>query len=285
MNRTRIWIGAAVAAAAIAVFVFVPPVRQNPADHHFADARTLLGIPNFWNVASNVAFAAVGMTGLRSLRRMRAGWQRTALVVMFTGVALTAVGSAWYHLAPGDATLVWDRLPMTMVFTPLIALLLGERRALWPLLAAGVASIVYWQVSGDLRLYGLVQFLPMVMIPALLLMLPDRYAPARDLWTAFAWYGAAKIFELMDARIFAAGGVVSGHTLKHLAAACACWWLLKYFAARLGGYACPRTRGPVSPTEQGQPAWIHARPAPGSRIRYHIRPAPRSSIRRSGDSC
>lgn len=44
-----------------------------------------------------------------------------ALAVLFAGVLLTSAGSTWYHLAPTNDSLVWDRLPMTLGFMGLFA--------------------------------------------------------------------------------------------------------------------------------------------------------------------
>jgi len=54
-------------AALVAVF-FVPRIPQDPAYHRFVDARTLLGVPNFWNVLSNVGYLLVGLYGLADTR-------------------------------------------------------------------------------------------------------------------------------------------------------------------------------------------------------------------------
>jgi hypothetical protein len=78
-------------------------------------------------------------------------------------------------------------------------------------------------VTGDLRPYAWVQFTPLVLVAAILVV--DSPAPAerRPLAAAIVLYGLAKVFELLDPQIFAAlGGLVSGHALKHLAAAAAC---------------------------------------------------------------
>ena len=46
--------------------------------------------------------------------------------------------------------------------------------------------------------------------------------------TQLAFYGLAKLLETFDRQIFALdGGLVSGHTLKHLAAAMAGVWLVR----------------------------------------------------------
>lgn len=37
-------------AASLAGLLLLPPIPQDQSYHHFADQRTLLGVPNFWNV-------------------------------------------------------------------------------------------------------------------------------------------------------------------------------------------------------------------------------------------
>jgi hypothetical protein len=220
------------------VFLFVPPVHQSDAYHHFADQRTLFGIPNFWNVVTNLPFLAVAIYGLRALRsKFTQSWERAAYAVVLGGAALVAAGSGYYHWHPTSDTLVWDRLPMTLVFMAVFALILADRagmttgrRLLLPLLAIGVASIVCWRVTGDLRLYGIVQYLPVLAIPLLLWRLPPRYTHAYWIWGMCAFYLTAKILELGDASI---GRVLitGGHPWKHVAAAgallCFCEWVLR----------------------------------------------------------
>jgi hypothetical protein len=45
-------------------------------------------------------------------------------------------------------------------------------------------------------------------------------------------YALAKLFEFYDSAIYSASSVLSGHTLKHFAAAAACAALLRYFQMR-----------------------------------------------------
>ena len=230
----------AVAVVAAGVALRLPPIPQDPAYHAFADRRTLLGIPNALNVLSNLPFVAVGFVGLRLVVAATGGaaWERAAFLVLFAGVLLTGAGSGYYHLAPSTPALFWDRLPMTLAFMSLCALTLGERASpragpwLLPLcLAAGLGSVVHWQLgeraeAGDLRLYALVQFFPMLAIPLALALYPRRWLRGADLLIAVGVYALAKVFEALDPQIFALGGIVSGHTLKHLAAAGAAAWLL-----------------------------------------------------------
>lgn len=210
------------------------PIPQDASYHRFADTRAWLGTPNAADVWSNLPFVIIGIAGLIWLAQ-RTVPQRWMWLVFFGGVTLAGFGSAYYHLHPCDATLVWDRLPMTVAFMSFFAGLIAERGnervASWlfaPLLAFGVGSVVYWHYTDDLRWYGVVQFGPMLGIPVLLAVRPARYLRTSDVWIVLGWYAVAKVLERMDAPVFAAlGGVVSGHTLKHFAAAAGCGWVLR----------------------------------------------------------
>ena len=254
-RQSKIGIVVGVSAAAVVGVVLLPRMAQNLAYHHFADARTMWGVANALNVLSNVPFVVVGVMGLAFLLR---GWgradehfiearERWAYAIFFAGVTLTCFGSSYYHLAPDNARLVWDRLPMTLGFMSLFAAMIGERVSLrtgmvllGPLNLAGLASVVYWwwtetQGAGDLRPYIAVQFFPLLAIPLMLVLFPGRYTRAVYIWVAVGWYGAAKVLELLDVQIYrGAGGVVSGHSLKHVAAAAAGWWVLRMLERREG---------------------------------------------------
>jgi hypothetical protein len=224
----------------------LPAIPQDPAYHAFADQRTLLGVPHLLNVLSNLPFLLVGVYGLAAPARARFvdARERTAWMVLFFGVALTCFGSSYYHLDPSNQRLVWDRLPMTIGFMGFFAATISERvnlklglRALPVLLALGIASVAYWHFTeqagrGDLRPYVVVQFFPLVLIPLLVWAHPARYTRGSDIVVAIVLYGSAKLFELLDAAIYATGGIVSGHSIKHLAAAAATWWLARMLAQR-----------------------------------------------------
>jgi hypothetical protein len=249
--RVRLFV--LLALIAVGTVLFLPPIADSPEYHHFADHRSFLGIPNFLNVVSNVPFLLVGLLGLLFLIRIEStisdgapatGWEGFTFGVLFATVGLTALGSAYYHLHPNSATLFWDRLPMTIVFMSVFGIMIGERISLrvgrWlflPLLATGVGSIVYWRYTetysaGDLRFYGLVQFFPLVAIPLLVILFPPIYTRSADWIVMGAWYILSKIFELLDRLIFAVGGMVSGHTLKHLAAVMSTFWIFRMVSAR-----------------------------------------------------
>ena len=223
----------ALMAASLVALLLVPPIPQDQGYHQFADQRSIFGIPNFWNVVSNFPFIAVGAVGLRRFR------DNPTTVVFFLGVFLTGIGSSYYHWDPNDGTLFWDRLPMTLSFAAILALVVEERVSLrfgaillWPSLILGVFSLLLWRWTDDLRLYFWVQFFPALAVISLFLLYRAKYTGTRYWIAAGVLYAVAKLFEFTDEAIYSAGGLVSGHTLKHLAAAAASLAILRYFQTR-----------------------------------------------------
>jgi hypothetical protein len=223
--------------SSLAALLLLPPITQDQSYHEFADVRAWLGIPNAWNVISNLPFIAIGAVGLARCR------DDVATTFIFTGIFLTGFGSSYYHWSPNDGTLFWDRLPMTLAFMAILAAAVAERvnakvgvALLWPLLAIGVFSLLLWRRSDDLRLYGWVQFFPYLTLPLMFLLLAPKYTGTYYWIVAATLYGFAKVFEHFDSMIYSIGHFVSGHTLKHLAAAAACFAILRYF----------QTRGPIA---------------------------------------
>jgi hypothetical protein len=219
--------------ASLAALLLLPPILQDQGYHQFADVRVLFGIPNAWNVLSNVPFAVIGAIGLARCR------DDAATIVIFLGILMTGFGSSYYHWSPNDDTLLWDRLPMTLAFMAILASAVQERLnaklgalLLWPFLAIGIFSLLLWRVSGDLRLYGWVQFFPCLALPLMFLLLSPKYTGTLYWIVATALYAFAKVLEHFDSAIFSIGHIVSGHTLKHLAAAAACLAVLRYFRTR-----------------------------------------------------
>jgi hypothetical protein len=206
--------------------LLLAPIPQDPRYHHFADIRTLLGVPNFANIVSNLPFLIVGIAGLALSFGARRTGAWACWATFFTGVALVCLGSGYYHAAPTDAALVWDRLPMTVAFMGLFVALLSEhvtaplaRYLLLPALVAGIASIGWWHVADDLRFYVWVQSAPLLVIPLALLLFPPRYTHRFYLLYGLAFYLLAKIAELYDQELYAlTQGALSGHSLKHLLA-------------------------------------------------------------------
>jgi Ceramidase len=236
MKRVRIVLGSLFAILLLAILLLLVKgaIPQDATYHSFADERSLLGIPNAWNTVSNAAFFFAGAYGIFETKRCRfpfETWERTAYFVFFFGVLLTALGSGYYHLAPSTPRLFWDRLPMTLGFTSFFSLWVGERvslplgkKLLGPLLLLGVVSMIYWRLTeeaghGDLRLYGIVQFFPILATP-LLLTLPGTRPEARYIGYLLGFYSVAKVLESYDAQIWAlTQGAFGGHALKHIAAA------------------------------------------------------------------
>src|SRR5215472_8098202 len=194
---------AGLTAISLAGLGLLPRIPQDQAYHLFADQRTLLGIPNFWNVVSNIPFVVVGAVGLARFRH------DAAMIALFLGFFLTGMGSAYYHWAPSDGTLFWDRLPMTISFAAIFSLIARERMGetvgailLWPMLAIGVSSLLIWLWTDDLRLYFWEQFFPGVVLMALFTLYPARYTRAYNWLTAAGLYALAKLFEFTDDPIY-----------------------------------------------------------------------------------
>jgi hypothetical protein len=209
------------------------PIAQFAGYHDLSDQRSLLGVPHFWNVATNVPFLLVGVMGLDLLRRRPAG-ASAAWAAVFAGTALVFFGSSYYHLRPSDATLVWDRLPIGVAFMGFFAALIQEHgkvngdRLLAPLVLFSVGAVYWWRFTGDLSLWVWVQLAPML-VAGLVFFVPARYSHRHYLLYALACYALAKLAELGDRAVLAwSSGLLSGHSLKHLLAAAGvlCFYLM-----------------------------------------------------------
>lgn len=250
----RVALLVAMTVAAIVAAMLVPPIRQDLAYHAFADQRALLGVPHGLNVLSNIGFLLVGGWALaRVSRAALPGWERAAGLVFAIGLLLTGLGSAWYHAAPSNATLVWDRLPLSALFPTVLGVAVGDRvraaagRALLAPLALGaVASVVWWHLTDDLRPYAVAQFLPMLLVPLMLVLLPGR-RPAGPLVAGIALYAVGKLAEVADASILAAVGLLSGHTLKHLLTAAAAALIVLWLAPPLSATRARSGRSATAP--------------------------------------
>ncbi len=257
-------IGFLIAFSVVAIsgfWIYLGPRPQELAYHQFADQRPLLGVPHALNVLSNAPFVVVGLAGLAfmaSHRSRRPGVfvetvERWPYWMYFVGLTLTGIGSGYYHADPNNATLVWDRLPLTLAFMGLFTAVLAERVyvgcARWllgPLAALGAASVFYWDWTervgaGDLRFYLTVQFFPLAALPFLLVFGPPRYTQGGDLLASLLCYVLAKICESLDQQVYTGAGFVSGHTMKHLIAGVAAGFILLMLWRR-------------QPTGQGPPA-------------------------------
>jgi hypothetical protein len=221
------------ACALLALAVFGPVLQDSAHQHGFADQRTLLGIPCALDVLSNLPFAIAGALGLAWLARVPVaameGVSRALAGLFFAGLVRTSVGSAFYHWHPTDFGLFWDRLGMVLPFAGLLGLAAAgrvSRRAgiatAGAVLLGGTLAVLWWALSGNVLPWAVVQLGGMLVVLALAA-LPRRAGTlAVHLGAVIAFYGVAKLFEAADHPILEATGQwVSGHSLKHLAAAAA----------------------------------------------------------------
>lgn len=247
----RIQLLIALLVMSIGIIFFVDPVPQDLSYHNFADTRSWLGIPNFGNVAFNAGFLVVGAIALATLIHRRGELFRTPAdarpyLIFVVGVTLVSLGSGYYHWAPSNASLLWDRLSMSIAFMAISAAVVADRingpagngSVLVVLLVLGLASLFYWDWteslgSGDLRFYGLVQYYPILALPIIVWAFHDHYyTVGRYLGWVIAWYGLSKLLEFFDQGIFElTGHLVSGHSLKHLAAAVPTYVVLRMLIA------------------------------------------------------
>ena len=201
-----------------------------------------VAIPNFGDVVSNLVILAGGLWGVIRTNIIKEEyyngadfedmdptrqWQLTiCLPILFYSTILISFGSTYYHWSPTDQSLVWDRLPMTLAFVSIFCFMLEEYTSigvgivlLFPLMGIGVFSIIYWRWSGDLRLYALVQFLPLLIIAWLVAAGDPTYGVR--LWHVLAliFYALAKYCEDRDHEIYElTERIVSGHSMKHVLA-------------------------------------------------------------------
>lgn len=235
----------AAALAGLLLALLGPAVAQHAAYHAFADSHTRWGLPNAWDVLSNLPFAAVGLFGLYRLRTARSTLdrpQRLLALLALTGLWLTAAASSWYHLSPDDGRLVVDRLGMSVAFAGVLGLAgcrvsarAGLAVAVFVLVAAP-AAVLGWRATGNLLPWTVLQaggtllLLAMALLPAGPGILHVRWG------LVVGAYALAKALEVGDHAVWQfTGGLVSGHTLKHLVAAAAAWPLVAALRAAGAG--------------------------------------------------
>lgn len=253
-NQLHIRIILGIVLLATVVLFFMPPIAQPLELHHFADSRTFIGIPNFLDATSSILFLGASIYGLKLLFDSRDGSERAhfdaesetiAYTVFFLASGLTCFGSIYYHLTPDNFSLVWDRLPMTIMFGSILAIVISERinrkagLLLLPfLITLGLFSIWYWYQSelvgaGDLRIYLMVQFTPIILILYMLFFMPSRYSHGGRFGWILLLYALAKAAEFFDQQIFDMLQWISGHTIKHILAAMAVFALAEMLRCRI----------------------------------------------------
>ena len=255
-HRLPLLVTVLLAAAAL----FHGPIHQPAGYHDFADQTLRFGVPHFCDVTSNLGFALAAFWGwirlapLRAHPELRCGWAGYRLFLI--GLLLTALGSSWYHLAPDNASLVWDRLPIALACAGLLAGVWGDVRrresgklVSWLALGA-VLSVAWWYFTdlvgnggnGDLRPYLLLQLLPILLIPLWQWIYRMPGADRLAFGSALAIYVVAKFAELGDHEIAAALGPITGHTLKHLLATAAAALIVGRLVFRVAGRVQPGLR-------------------------------------------
>jgi hypothetical protein len=233
--------------AAAAAVAFLQPIPQPEAYHHFADQRAIFGVAHGLDVLSNLAFLISGLLGMLFVAKagltLDAG-TRWAFAMLFFGLVLTTFGSAYYHLAPDNQRLVFDRLPMVIAMSGCVGAVVADRyggATAWSmtgLTAIGLWTVHQWTVSeqlghGDLRWWALYEGLIFCVSALLLWLFPSRNGATPAFVIAGLGNIAAKVFEFLDRPIYGLGGIVSGHTLKHLSAGLA-FLPLAFLIRRIG---------------------------------------------------
>lgn len=193
--------------------------------------EVFFGIPNCMDVLSNVPFLLAGLWGLALLQRhsLPPAMHRAAQV-FFIGLILTCLGSSYYHWMPTDFSLMVDRLGMAVAFAGVISLAAGSRlgdeasRRATPvlLLLAPVAAVAAYSLHNVLP-WAIVQFGGIALI-LWLAYLPKRAELPLKLFALIGWYALAKLLEVNDEAVYElTQHLISGHSLKHLAACMAAW--------------------------------------------------------------
>ena len=216
----------------VLLLALIDPIPQNLNYHNFADTRPFSNIPNFLNVYSNLPYMLIGILGLKLFGKRAENRPGLAWLLFFIGVFLVGIGSSYYHINPNNTTLAWDRLPMTIGFMGLFVALLSEwiseklSLLLIPMCLLGIYSVYYWHQTDDLRLYAWVQFFPLLFIVVSGFLFKPKIAHVKYIYFGLAFYAFSKVLEYFDSIIDSlTAHIISGHTLKHFAAAYATYYI------------------------------------------------------------
>ena len=223
---TRAFILIAISISTVVLIALLNPIPQDLDYHRFVDTRSLAEIPNFLNVFSNLPYLLIGALGFQLFSTKYSIQPGLSWGVFFLGVFLVGIGSSYYHLNPNNATLVWDRLPMTIGFMGLFVALLSEwisvklKILLLPMCLLGIYSVYYWHNTDDLRLYAWVQFFPLLFILLVGILFRPNIPHVKYIYIGLGFYILSKLFEHFDIYVHTLTNfIISGHTLKHFAAA------------------------------------------------------------------
>jgi hypothetical protein len=224
---------------AIIGLVFGVFIAQHSDYHAFADQRSLLNLPFAADVLSNLPFAFVGAFGLALMAQQNYIAEHKIQLRLFSlsfwGLILTAAASSFYHFSPNNFGLSIDRLGMTSAFAGIIGLAVATRVSDRAGLASALAililapvSIMHWHQTGNLLLWSLLQGGGILALILLALRPTETKSISIQLGWIIALYVLAKVLELSDHQIYEwSQQTISGHSLKHLAAAAAAWPLIQ----------------------------------------------------------
>ena len=182
--------------------------------HNFSDKRTILGIPNGINVLSNIVFIFLAIYLLQK--------KKSNLLSIY--LILLAIASSYYHLNPSDDTLFWDVLMIAttsmIIFTMMSGTKNGEIFYLF-----GILSVIYWKMTGDLRLYLII----LIGLPLYIVLKYYKDITLRKYVITFIiTFTLARLFEHNDHFIYKiTNNTISGHTLKHIFAGLSIYYTIK----------------------------------------------------------
>lgn len=213
------------------------------ADYHsFADQRSFWGISYGLNVLSNIAFCAVGL--LACWNYYREGQRDTNLWMTAIGAIVVCIGSGYYHLEPNDYRLLWDRLPMSLVFSGIFCYGVTQLKLVpfwdknkfsYGYLVFSIAAVVCWFMGTLINInllapYVFLQFGGLILLcyMAMIAYREKEKSLTYKIIAILVIYALAKVTETYDSQIFEiTNHFISGHTIKHLLSAMALYiWLL-----------------------------------------------------------
>jgi hypothetical protein len=214
------------AVVAILVVSATVTITRGPGFHDYADTRTWLGIPHAGDVLSNLPFVIVAAWAARDR------WRAVPLAwTVCAGVAAIGAGSAAYHVAPSDTSLAFDWGPIVVTLSLLAATVIHDRGGacagrialvVGPTLA--IASVVWWIATGGTHGGNMAPYVAVqaagIVLPALIALLAQGVVSARWLLLGVAGFALARVLGAYDRVLLDSIGI-SGHSLKHVAAATA----------------------------------------------------------------
>ena len=182
--------------------------------HNFSDKRIILGIPNGLNVLSNLVFIFLSIYLIQK--------KKSSLLSIY--LLLLAIASSYYHLNPSNDTLFWDILMITITSMYVFTMINGDENGLL-FYFFGILSVIYWKITGDLRLYLLILIgLPLYIV----LKYYKNKKVKNDVILLLFFYLLCRMVEHNDHFIYKiTNNTISGHTLKHIFAGLSIYYTIQ----------------------------------------------------------